>query len=84
MLFKGKKSDRGASLVEMGMLVALLAMVTVGAVTSMGGASHDTFARAGCFIGASDGGGSNSTMGCEDTTQPTSFNYPTPVPTSTH
>jgi len=74
---------KGATLVEMGMLVALLAMVTVGAVSSLGSSNKQTFAKTACFIGADyNGGGSNTSMGCDDASQPLSFTAPTPMPTA--
>jgi pilus assembly protein Flp/PilA len=42
-LFKFFKDDRGASAVEYGLLVALIAAVIVGAVTLLGGNLQATF-----------------------------------------
>jgi pilus assembly protein Flp/PilA len=42
-LFKLFKNDRGASAVEYGLLVALIAAVIVGAVTLLGGNLQATF-----------------------------------------
>lgn len=37
------KTERGASLVEYALLVALIAVVVIGAVTALGGAANDKF-----------------------------------------
>jgi pilus assembly protein Flp/PilA len=37
------KTERGASLVEYALLVALIAVVVIGAITLLGGAAEDTF-----------------------------------------
>ena len=39
--------DRGASLVEYALLVALIAVVCIGAVTTLGGGTNDTVGDAG-------------------------------------
>ena len=48
--------DRGASLVEYALLVALIAVVCIGAVTTLGGGTSDTVGDAGTAIGGSGGG----------------------------
>lgn len=37
------KTERGASLVEYALLVALIAVVVIGAVTALGGTARDNF-----------------------------------------
>ena len=39
------KSERGASLVEYALLVALIAVVVIGAVTLLGGTAEDKFSE---------------------------------------
>ena len=46
------KSDRGASLVEYALLVALIAVVCIAAVTTLGKEAADTFSDVGNSIGA--------------------------------
>jgi len=48
--------DRGASLVEYALLVALIAVVCIGAVTFLGGGTNETVGDAGTAIGGADGG----------------------------
>jgi pilus assembly protein Flp/PilA len=45
------KSERGASLVEYALLVALIAVVCIAAVTMLGGAAEDKFSAVGSAIG---------------------------------
>jgi pilus assembly protein Flp/PilA len=45
--------ERGASLVEYALLVALIAVVCIAAVTLLGNASSTKFSRVGASIGAS-------------------------------
>ena len=44
--------ERGASLVEYALLVALIAVVLMGAVTALGGSSRDRLSRSGSSISA--------------------------------
>jgi len=44
--------DRGASLVEYALLVALIAIVCIVAVAFFGGATGDTFSRVGSSVNA--------------------------------
>lgn len=44
------KSERGASLVEYALLVALIAVVCIGAVTFLGGQAADEFSEVGSTI----------------------------------
>jgi len=44
------KSERGASLVEYALLVALIAVVVIGAVTLLGGNARDTFSNVSSSI----------------------------------
>ena len=46
-------SERGASLVENALLVALIAVVCIAAITLLGNASSTKFSRVGASIGAS-------------------------------
>jgi pilus assembly protein Flp/PilA len=45
------KSERGASLVEYALLVALIAVVCIAAVTMLGGAAKSKFSTVGSSIG---------------------------------
>ncbi len=45
-------SDRGASLVEYALLVALIAVVCIAAISFLGGAASDQFDRIGDEIGS--------------------------------
>ncbi len=45
------KSERGASLVEYALLVALIAVVVIGAVTLLGSTAEDTFSDVSSEIG---------------------------------
>jgi pilus assembly protein Flp/PilA len=45
------KSERGASLVEYALLVALIAVVVIGAVTLLGSTARDTFSDVSSEIG---------------------------------
>ena len=45
------KSERGASLVEYALLVALIAVVCIAAVTLLGGAADDKFSSVASAIG---------------------------------
>ena len=45
------KSERGASLVEYALLVALIAVVCIAAVTMLGGAANTKFSKVGSAIG---------------------------------
>lgn len=45
------KSERGASLVEYALLVALIAVVCIGAATFLGGNIKDKFSKIGSSIG---------------------------------
>jgi pilus assembly protein Flp/PilA len=45
------KSERGASLVEYALLVALIAVVVIGAVTLLGSTTRDTFSDVSSEIG---------------------------------
>ncbi|HEX7096055.1 MAG TPA: Flp family type IVb pilin [Acidimicrobiales bacterium] len=47
------KSERGASLVEYALLVALIAVVCIAAVTTLGDNAADKFSEVGNSIGAS-------------------------------
>lgn len=47
-----RSSDRGASLVEYALLIALIAMVCVVAVTYFGSRTGDTFSRVGSSVQA--------------------------------
>ena len=49
-LLKFLKDDRGASAVEYGLLVALIAAVIVGAVTLLGGNLRQTFNYVGTVV----------------------------------
>lgn len=44
------ESERGASLVEYALLVALIAVVCIGAVSALGGAASDKFDSVGSAI----------------------------------
>jgi pilus assembly protein Flp/PilA len=44
--------DRGASLVEYALLLALIAVVCIGAVTFFGGSLDDSFSKSGSSIAA--------------------------------
>ena len=44
------KTDRGASLVEYALLVALIAVVCIAAVTLLGGAASDKFDEVGSAV----------------------------------
>jgi pilus assembly protein Flp/PilA len=44
------KTDRGASLVEYALLVALIAVVCIAAVTLLGGAAKEKFSEVGSAI----------------------------------
>lgn len=46
------KTDRGASLVEYALLVALIAVVCIAAVTTLGKNASSKFSRVGSSIGA--------------------------------
>ena len=46
--------ERGASLVEYALLVALIAMVCIGAVTFFGTSTGDSISRAGNSVGAAN------------------------------
>jgi pilus assembly protein Flp/PilA len=50
------KNDRGASLVEYALLLALIVVVCVGAVTFFGGSLDDSFSRSGSSIVAASSG----------------------------
>lgn len=43
-------SERGASLVEYALLVALIAVVCIGAVSFLGGAAEDNFSNVGSAV----------------------------------
>lgn len=45
------KDDRGASLVEYALLVALIAVVCIGAVTVLGGNASSKFSQIGSAVG---------------------------------
>ncbi len=45
------KTDRGASLVEYALLVALIAVVCIGAITFLGNEAADNFSEVGNSIG---------------------------------
>ncbi len=45
------KTERGASLVEYALLVALIAVVVIGAVTLLGSTAEDTFSDVSSEIG---------------------------------
>ena len=45
------KTERGASLVEYALLVALIAVVVIGAVTLLGSSAEDTFSGVASSIG---------------------------------
>lgn len=45
-------NERGASLVEYALLVALIAVVCIGAVTFLGGAAKEKFSNVGTSINA--------------------------------
>ena len=47
MSFQDWKGSEGATAVEYGIMVALIAIVIIGAVTFLGGAVEDTFCEAG-------------------------------------
>ena len=47
-----RTSERGASLVEYALLVALIAVVMIGAVTLLGGTAKDTFTETNASLGA--------------------------------
>ncbi|MSV48234.1 MAG: Flp family type IVb pilin [Actinobacteria bacterium] len=46
------KTERGASLVEYALLVALIAVVCIGAVTFLANGTKKTFSSAGTSLGA--------------------------------
>lgn len=50
----GRRDDDGAAMVEYGLLVALIALVCIGALTVAGGAVRDNFTHiANCLTGSS-------------------------------
>ncbi|CAN5905808.1 hypothetical protein BH23ACT2_BH23ACT2_26630 [soil metagenome] len=49
--------ERGASLVEYALLVALIAVVCIGAITVLGGSANDQFDEVGTKLGGAGGGG---------------------------
>jgi pilus assembly protein Flp/PilA len=55
--FMRRASDRGASLVEYALLVALIAVVCIAAVTQLGGATADAHQEAADGVGGDDGCG---------------------------
>ena len=59
-VFVARAQDRGASLVEYALLVALIAVVCIGAVTQLGNNTSDAHADAGSALGDGDGA-----SGCE-------------------
>lgn len=48
-----RRGDRGASLVEYALLVALIAMVCIGVVAFFGGSTSDSFSRVGTSVSVS-------------------------------
>ena len=60
-----RRDQRGATAVEYGIMVALIAVVIIAAVTLLGGTLHDTFVQVQCSIthgtfAAGGGGGQAS------------------------
>jgi pilus assembly protein Flp/PilA len=51
------KDESGASAVEYGLLVALIAVAIIGAVTALGGSLRDTFQNVSDKVGAAGTGG---------------------------
>ena len=45
------RDERGATAVEYGLMVALIAVVIIGAVIALGGALDDTFTEVGTEVG---------------------------------
>jgi pilus assembly protein Flp/PilA len=45
-----RRDETGATAVEYGIMVALIAVVIIAAVTLLGGTVHDTFTQAQCSI----------------------------------
>lgn len=46
----GRRGDRGASLVEYSLLLAMIAVVCIGAVTFFGGETADAYSEAGSSL----------------------------------
>lgn len=44
------RSEKGATAVEYGIMVALIAVVIIAAVTLLGGTMHDTFVQIQCSV----------------------------------
>jgi len=57
----------GATLVEVCLLVALVAIITATAIKASGASTSDALVRAGCQVG----GGSESSMPCQEVGAPT-------------
>lgn len=55
-LFAGRKREEGASAVEYGLLVALIAAIIVGAVFALGGVVNGAFTDTNTGITQGDGG----------------------------
>jgi pilus assembly protein Flp/PilA len=51
---KRTRNDRGATLVEYALLLALIVVVCVGAVTAFGSATSDSVSRSGTSLGAAN------------------------------
>ena len=45
-----RREEKGATAVEYGIMVALIAVVIIAAVTLLGGTMHDTFVQVQCSI----------------------------------
>lgn len=63
-----KRKERGAALVEYALLVALLAVVCIGSVRSVGSRASDSLQSACSALGGSHGAGPTD---CTSTTSPT-------------
>jgi Flp pilus assembly pilin Flp len=68
--------DRGASLVEYALLVALISVVCIAAVTQLGGGTSDTTQDAADRIGGSNGCPAGSHRGDVSHPYSTSFEHP--------
>ena len=64
------RGDRGASLVEYALLVAVIAVVCIGAVTVLGKNSSNKMSTAGDAVG-----GSSTPVGCEEQQDPYTGNW---------
>lgn len=57
------RDDRGATAVEYGLLVALIALVIIGAVVILGGNLKNVFGNVANSVGSVSGGATNAPVG---------------------